>query len=73
MRRKNGNFSPWPSERKRTPDASRILVGMQEFEADLRRIARLSKMLAFGFWSAALIAACGFGYVLLVWLPHHYP
>ena len=46
---------------------------MQEFEADLRRIAHLSKLLAFGFWSTAVVAAIGFGYLLVVWLPRHHP
>ena len=45
---------------------------MREYEADLVRIARVSKMLAVGFWCLAVIAAAAFGYVLLYWLPRHH-
>ena len=44
---------------------------MREFEADLEHIARVSKMLALGFWFAALAATAGLAYVLLVWMPRH--
>jgi len=45
---------------------------MREFEADLEHIARVSKMLAFGFWFGALAAAAGLAYVLVVWMPRHH-
>lgn len=45
---------------------------MREFEADLEHIARVSKMLALGFWFAALAATAGLAYVLLVWMPRHH-
>ena len=46
-------------------------LGMREFEADLEHIARVSKMLAFGFWFVALGASAALAYVLLVWMPRH--
>ena len=45
---------------------------MREFEADLEHIARVSKMLALGFWFAALAATAGMAYVLIFWLPQHH-
>lgn len=45
---------------------------MRGFEADLEHIARVSKMLAFGFWFTALAAAAGLAYVLIVWMPQHH-
>lgn len=44
---------------------------MREFEADLEHIARVSKMLAFGFWFAALAASAAVAYIVLVWMPRH--
>jgi hypothetical protein len=44
---------------------------MREFETDLEHIARVSKMLAFGFWCGTIAAIFGAVYVLLVWLPRH--
>jgi len=44
---------------------------MREFETDLEHIARVSKMLAFGFWCGTIAATFGAVYVLLVWLPRH--
>ena len=44
---------------------------MREFEADLEHIARVSKMLAFGFWFAALAASAALAYILIVWMPRH--
>ncbi|HYK54030.1 MAG TPA: hypothetical protein VEV38_10920 [Candidatus Eremiobacteraceae bacterium] len=44
---------------------------MREFEADLEHIARVSKMLAFGFWVAALAGSAALAYLLLVWMPRH--
>lgn len=44
---------------------------MRDLEADLEHIARVSKMLAFGFWFVALAASAAFAYVLLVWMPRH--
>ena len=44
---------------------------MREFEADLEHIARVSKMLAFGFLFGALAASVGLAYVLIVWMPRH--
>lgn len=46
--------------------------GMREFETDLEHIARVSKMLALGFWFGALAATAGLAYVLLVWMPRHH-
>jgi len=46
-------------------------VGMREFEADLEHIARVSKMLAFGFWFVALAGSAALAYLLLVWMPRH--
>ena len=45
--------------------------GMREFETDLEQIARVSKMLAFGFWCVTIAAIVAAAYVLLVWLPRH--
>jgi hypothetical protein len=44
---------------------------MHEFQADLDRLNRLSRVLALSFWCSALIAAAVLGYVLLVWIPRH--
>jgi hypothetical protein len=45
---------------------------MREFETDLERIARASKMLAFGFWFCAIATTAGLAYILLFWLPQHH-
>jgi hypothetical protein len=65
------SFADASSEEK--PAAAAYCSLMREFDADLQRIARLSKLIAFGFWCSAIIAAGAFGYVVLVWLPRHYP
>ena len=45
---------------------------MREYEADLVRIARVSRILAVGFWCLAVAGAAALGYVLLYWLPQHH-
>jgi hypothetical protein len=45
---------------------------MREFEADLVRISRASRILAAGFWCCTIFAAAVFGFVLLYWLPRHH-
>ena len=45
---------------------------MRQYEADLVKIARVSKILAVGFWCSGIAAAAALGYVLLYWLPRHH-
>lgn len=45
---------------------------MREYEADLVKIARVSRILAVGFWCFAVACAAALGYVFLYWQPHHH-